>query len=110
MNYLEKSTFASQKWKTFSRLSNHHNETALPELSRGVLGTSKGEAHGSNQNIGQSMTSGQEENDIPTRLCVTQKRSQGSWHDLVSLTQGLTWKREKIRNRREFTEGKLSHR
>lgn len=58
MKYLEKLTFTSQKWKTLSRLSNHHNETPLPKLSRWVLGISMGEAQGSSRNAGQSERQG----------------------------------------------------
>lgn len=47
---------------------------------------------------------------MSARPCVTPNRSQGSWRSLVSVTQGCTWEREKIRRRRGSAEGMRPHR
>lgn len=47
---------------------------------------------------------------MSARPCVTPNRSQGSWRSLVSVTQGCTWEREKIRRRRGSAEGTRPHR
>lgn len=110
MKYLEKLTFTSQKWKTLSRLSNHHNETPLPKLSRWVLGNLHGGGTGQQPERWPKRASGQEASDMSARPCVTQNRSQGSWRSLVSVAQGCTWEREKIRRRRGSAEGTRPHR